>query len=272
MVADVSQLGGIARNGFRHGQRPPVEWQRNPGDSSVVGSTIDLTGHPMTVIGVAEPRFIGAMLLHPMELWFPLTAISSLVPGMRDNHTDTYVRLVGRLAAGHTPDDAQREFSIVAKQLASVFPAEQGHGIRVIGGAGMTVEERTGLARLPRLLAIAVGLLLLIPCANVANLSLVRAAARRRELATRLSCCLSQLRGLVLRTVGVMTLIGGSIGIAAALAFGRAARSLLYQLQAYDPVMIAGAAGALAMVAFAAGFLPAFKASRVDPIQALRYE
>jgi putative ABC transport system permease protein len=79
-------------------------------------------------------------------------------------------------------------------------------------------------------------------------------------------------RGLVLRQVGVMTLIGGTIGIAAAMGLGRAARSLLYGLQGYDPVVIAAAAVALAMVAFAAGFLPALKASRIDPMQALRYE
>jgi len=79
-------------------------------------------------------------------------------------------------------------------------------------------------------------------------------------------------RGLVLRQVGVMTFIGGTIGIAAALGLGHAARSLLYELQAYDPVVIAGAAAVLAMVAFAAGFFPALRASRVDPMQALRYE
>jgi ABC-type antimicrobial peptide transport system permease subunit len=69
-----------------------------------------------------------------------------------------------------------------------------------------------------------------------------------------------------------MTLIGVAIGIAAALALGRGAQSLLYELQGSDPVVIAGASAVLAVVAFAAGFLPALRASRVDPMQALRYE
>jgi ABC-type antimicrobial peptide transport system permease subunit len=83
---------------------------------------------------------------------------------------------------------------------------------------------------------------------------------------------MSNVRGLVLRQVGAMTLVGGAIGIVAAIGLGRAAQSLLYQLNGYDPVVIAAAAVALATVAFLAGFLPALKASRIDPMQALRYE
>jgi predicted permease len=99
-------------------------------------------------------------------------------------------------------------------------------------------------------------------------------AQRTREIGVRmaLGANAGSVRGLVLRQVGVMTFIGGAIGIVAALGLGRAARSLLYELQAYDPVVIAGAAAVLAMVAFAAGFFPALRASRVDPMQALRYE
>ncbi|MGE5101533.1 MAG: ABC transporter permease [Deltaproteobacteria bacterium] len=99
-------------------------------------------------------------------------------------------------------------------------------------------------------------------------------AQRTREIGVRmaLGANAGSVQGLVLRQVGVMTLIGGAIGIAAAMGLGRAAQSLLYGLQGYDPVVIAAAAVALALVAFAAGFLPALKASRVDPMQALRYE
>jgi len=99
-------------------------------------------------------------------------------------------------------------------------------------------------------------------------------AQRTREIGVRmaLGADAADVRGLVLRQVGVMTLVGATLGIAAALGLGRAAQSLLFGLQGYDPVVIAAAAAALAMVAFAAGLVPALRASRVDPMQALRYE
>jgi predicted permease len=99
-------------------------------------------------------------------------------------------------------------------------------------------------------------------------------AQRTREIGVRMAvgADASRVRWLVLRQVGGMTLIGGVVGIAAALVVGRAASSLLFELHAFDPAVTAFAAGLLAGVAFCAGYLPARKASRVDPIQALRYE
>jgi ABC-type antimicrobial peptide transport system permease subunit len=69
-----------------------------------------------------------------------------------------------------------------------------------------------------------------------------------------------------------MTLIGGAIGLAAAISLGRFAQALLYQLQGSDPVVLTGSAVALTLVALGAGFIPAHRASQVDPMQALRYE
>ena len=77
---------------------------------------------------------------------------------------------------------------------------------------------------------------------------------------------------MVLRQVGVMTIVGGVIGLAAAIGLGRLAQSLLFQLQGSDPAVLAGAAVALTLVALAAGFIPAQRASQVDPMRALRYE
>ena len=72
--------------------------------------------------------------------------------------------------------------------------------------------------------------------------------------------------------VGVMLLIGGAIGIAAAVGLGRAARSLMYELEAHDPAAMGIAVVLLACVALAAGFIPARRAALVDPMNALRYD
>jgi ABC-type antimicrobial peptide transport system permease subunit len=77
---------------------------------------------------------------------------------------------------------------------------------------------------------------------------------------------------MVLGHMGMMTAVGGLIGLAAALGIGRAAGSLLYGLEGHDPVVFVAAAVVLAAVAFGAAYVPALRASRVDPMQALRYE
>jgi len=99
-------------------------------------------------------------------------------------------------------------------------------------------------------------------------------AQRTREIGLRmaLGAAPARVRAMVLRQVGVMTLIGGAIGLAAAISLGRFAQALLYQLQGSDPVVLTGSAVALTLVALGAGFIPAHRASQVDPMQALRYE
>jgi len=79
-------------------------------------------------------------------------------------------------------------------------------------------------------------------------------------------------RAMVLRQVGLMTVIGGIIGIGCAIALGRGAQSLLYELRGWDPIVIAASAIVLTLVALGAGLIPALRASRIDPMQALRYE
>ncbi|MDB4874528.1 MAG: permease [Gemmatimonadetes bacterium] len=99
-------------------------------------------------------------------------------------------------------------------------------------------------------------------------------AQRTREIGVRmaLGADARTVRGMVMKQVGMMTIVGCVIGIIAALALGRGAKSLLYNLQGYDPVVFGGAIVVLAVVALGAGFVPALKASKVDPMQALRYE
>jgi ABC-type antimicrobial peptide transport system permease subunit len=82
----------------------------------------------------------------------------------------------------------------------------------------------------------------------------------------------ASVRMMVLRQVGVMTLVGGVVGVGAAVLLGRAARSLLFELEGHDPFVITAVSVVLALVALSAAYVPAQRASRVDPMKALRYE
>ena len=99
-------------------------------------------------------------------------------------------------------------------------------------------------------------------------------AQRTREIGLRMALGAGgpAVRGMVLRQVAVMTLIGGVIGVLGALALGRGAQSLLYEMEGHDPVVVALAAVLLGAVSLGAGYLPALRASKVDPMRALRYE
>ena len=97
---------------------------------------------------------------------------------------------------------------------------------------------------------------------------------RTREIGLRMALGAdgSRVRRMVLGKVGWMTLVGGVIGIAAAIGLGRLAQSVLFEVQGHDPVVLAASAVLLVATALAAGFVPALYASRVDPMSALRYE
>jgi predicted permease len=99
-------------------------------------------------------------------------------------------------------------------------------------------------------------------------------AQRTREFGLRMALGADggAVRGMVMKQVGQMALIGGAIGLAAAVGIGRMAQSLLFQMDGNDPFVLAGSAFALALVAIGAGFIPALRASKIDPMNALRYE
>jgi ABC-type antimicrobial peptide transport system permease subunit len=137
------------------------------------------------------------------------------------------------------------------------------------------VRENTFLDRMVSTLSAAfAALATLLAAVGLYGVLAYSVAQRTKEIGVRMA--LGADRGkvqlMVLRQVGILTLIGAVIGIAAAYGLGRGAQSLLYEIEGHDPIVFALAALTLAIVALGAGYLPALKASKVDPMQALRYE
>jgi predicted permease len=99
-------------------------------------------------------------------------------------------------------------------------------------------------------------------------------AQRTREFGLRMALGADggAVRGMVMKQVGLMAIVGGVIGMAIAIGVGRAAKSLLFEMEGYDPLVLTASTIALALVALGAGFLPALRASKIDPMNALRYE
>ncbi len=137
------------------------------------------------------------------------------------------------------------------------------------------VRENVALDRLISVLSAAFAALATVLAAvGLYGVLAYSVALRTKEIGVRMALGADgpRVRGMVLWQVARMTLVGGVIGIAGALALGRAARSLLYGLEGYDPFVVVLASVLLTLVALAAGFIPAYRASRITPMQALRYE
>jgi ABC-type antimicrobial peptide transport system permease subunit len=99
-------------------------------------------------------------------------------------------------------------------------------------------------------------------------------AQRTREIGLRiaLGAAPGRVRGMILRQVGIMTVVGSAVGLIAAAWLGRLAESMLYEMKGRDPAVLVASAALLTVVALGAGFVPAYRASRIDPMRALRYE
>jgi predicted permease len=136
------------------------------------------------------------------------------------------------------------------------------------------VQENVFLDRLISILSLAFAALATVLAAlGLYGVLAYGIAQRTREIGLRLALGArpDQLRAMVLRQVAVMGLAGGTIGLAGAVVIGRYAEALLFGLSGYDPRVLAGAVGVLGAVVFVAGYLPALRASKLAPMEALRY-
>ena len=284
---------------------PPVlvlsyaAWQGVYGaDPSVVGSALVVEGHPFTVIGVAAPEFFGETVrANAPDLWIPLQQEPLIAGGGSLLHLSrpSWLAVIGRLRRGasisgmaprltgimrqwiqHDADypanwmgDILRD---LPRQTIAVVPAGAG-----IGMAGLSLKEQYGPS-LQILLGVC-GLVLVIACANIANLLLARAAARRAQTAVRIA--VGATRGRIvaeaLTETAPLALAGGIAGLLVAMVAARLLVALAFRNSSFVPITTRPSLAVLAFTAMASlvtailfGAAPAWFAASTDPIDALR--
>jgi predicted permease len=264
------------------------------GDASVVGSTFVVEGRPFTVIGVTPPGFFGETLRgDPPDLWIPVQqepAINGDGSLLRQP-VSAWLRVIGRLRPGASTDGMSARLTGVLRQWLvhdSGYPANWMPDIirllpkQVItvvpAGAGVGVMKEEYGRSLQILLAVC-GLVLLIACANVANLLLARAVARRGQTAVRLALGATRAQIIMQALVEsvLLALAGGLAGLLVAFGAARLLLALAFRNVHFLPidprpsmVVLAFAVGLALVTGVLFGAAPAWFATRTDPVDALR--
>jgi predicted permease len=184
-------------------------------DPGILGETIAVNGRPFTIVGVGPSTFAGTEPLVP-DLWVPTSAQPVVAPGegsLEDRDIE-WLLLVGRLSGGVTRRAAADGLSVIARRLAVAYPGERRpRDVEVVAGTFFTLDP--GAKPVIAVVMGIVGLVLLIACANVANLMLARAASRQREIAVRLAIGAGRwniVRGLLVETV-LLGLVAGGVAL-----------------------------------------------------------
>lgn len=199
-------------------------WQRVfGGRREVVGAAVTLNGRVFTVAGVAAEEFRGTLHGEEVDLWVPAETAPVVLPhvteaALADPHYDWLSRFIGRLAPGMDLDDAQTELDALALGLAARGP-DPPMALEVYPGIGLSPSQQEAVADVLTLLSAVVGLLMLVVCANLGGLLLVRAAARREEMGVRLALGVTRIRLVrqLLTESVTLSLFGGVMGFMLAL-------------------------------------------------------
>jgi predicted permease len=264
------------------------------GDSSIVGATLFVEGRAFTVAGVTPPGFFGETLRgDPPDMWIPLQH-EPLINGdtsILRQPISAWLRVIGRLRPGATPDGVgprltgilhqwmQHDSGYPATWMPEIVRSLPRQVITVVpAGAGVGIMKEQYGRSLQILLGVC-GLVLLIACANVANLLLARAAARRGQTAVRLAMGASR-RHIMTQALGesiLLALAGGIAGLVVAIGAARLLLALAFAGVTFLPIdtrpapmVLAFAAGLALITGVVFGAAPAWFATRTDPIDALR--
>ena len=265
-------------------------WQQKYGsDPSVVGSSFMINGLPFTVVGIGPPGFYGDRMESAPAFWLPLNA-EIIIDGsgnLLQFPGQNWLDLIGRLAPGADPKNLEAQLQVELKQFllspeAKLDPGEEGLVPKQTlhlspGGAGvqtMRDEYESGL----HLLMWVSAFVLLIACANVANLMLVRATSRRQHTAVQTALGAPRSRQItqVLTESTVLSLMGGIVGIAFAFACTRLILRLAFPdngvaISAMPSLPVLGFTFAIAfLTGILFGVAPAWMTAHSDPADALR--